>query len=270
VSASRACGLPDQGMCPMPDRTNIGEGQGDGWDERRRREAERVLQVFAARRDLNIGRRYSLTSTAYLMTVQERERHLLEELGRRGWEPRDLEWLDVGCGAGGELARLIGDGADPGRLHGVDLRPDAIASARSRLPLCDLMVGDATDLPFATSSMDVVLQFTVLSSILDDEVRASVAAEMIRVCRPAGLIVSYDFTLNPTNADTKGLRARDIRQLFRGCEVTIHQVTLAPPIARRLAPVSRRLAALAGTIRPQRTHLMAFVTPPPDPVGLGR
>jgi SAM-dependent methyltransferase len=254
----------------MLERPEAGEGRAEGWDERRRREAERVLQVYAARRDRNIGRRYSLTSAAYLMMVQERERHLLDELGRRGWEPGELECLDVGCGAGGELARLIGDGADPGRLHGIDLRPEAIATARSRLPLCDLKVGDATDLPFATSSMDVVLQFTVLSSILDDEVRERVATEMIRVCRPSGLIVSYDFTLNPTNTDTKGMRASDIRHLFRGCEVTIHHVTLAPPIARRIAPMSRRLAALLGTIRPLRTHLMAFVTPPPEAVGLGR
>jgi len=108
----------------------------------------------------------------------------------------------VGCGSGGELARLVAYGADPRRLHGIDLRDEAIAAARSRLPLCDLVTGDASELPYATGSMDVVMQLTVLSSILDGDVRRRVAAEMIRVCRPSGLIVSYDFIMNPSNADT--------------------------------------------------------------------
>jgi ubiquinone/menaquinone biosynthesis C-methylase UbiE len=234
------------------------------WDRRRRAEAERVLSVYEARDARSVGSRYSLTSVASLMAVQERERYLLGQLARRGWEAADLDCLDVGCGTGGELARLVAYGADPRRLHGVDLREDAIAAAKSRLPLCDIVVGDASELHYATGSMDIVLQFTTLSSILDDEVRQRVAAEMIRVCRPAGLILSYDFMTNPTNADTRGLSGGEVRGLFPGCQISIHRVTLAPPVARRIAPRSRRLAALLGAIPPLRTHLIAFATPGPN------
>lgn len=160
------------------------------------------------------------------------------------------------------MARLIACGADPRRLHGIDLRADAVEAARDRLPLCDLVVGDASDLPFPTDSMDLVLQLTALTSILDGEVRRRVAAEMIRVCRPSGLVVSYDFTANPTNKDTRGLGAREIRSLFPGCTIEMHRVTLAPPIARRIAPRSRRLAAILGAVPPLRSHLIAFVEPP--------
>ena len=236
--------------------------QDPDWDDRRRTEAERVRDVYRARGAQNVGSRYSMTSAAKLMAVQERERYLLEEFSRRGWDELDLDCLDVGCGAGGELARLVVYGADPRRLHGIDLRDEPIALARTRLPLCDLVAGDASHLPYATGSMDVVMQLTVLSSILDEDVRRRVAAEMIRVCRPSGLIVSYDFIVNPTNADTRGLRSSDIRRLFPGCQARIQGVTLAPPIARRVAPRSRRIAAVLGALPPLRSHLLAFVTPP--------
>lgn len=243
--------------------------QSSDWDRRRLDEAERVRTAYGARNARNVGSRYSLTSAANLMAVQERERCLLGEFSRRGWDTADVDCLDVGCGTGGELARLIAYGADPGRLHGIDLRDEAIAAAKSRLPLCDLVTGDASQMPFATGSMDVVMQLTVLSSILDQEVRQRVAAEMIRVCRPSGLVVSYDFVTNPTNADTRGLRRDEIRRLFPSCQVSIRRVTLAPPIARRIAPRSRRLAALLGTLPPLKTHLMAFVTPGPNAHNVG-
>lgn len=234
------------------------------WDRKRRSEAERVRRVYRDRDAHEVGSRYSLTSPAKLMAEQERARYLLEEFSRRGWDTANLDCLDVGCGTGGELARLVAYGADPRRLHGIDLRDDAIAAARARLPLCDLVTGDASEMPFATGSMDVVLQLTALSSILDEGVRGRVAAEMIRVCRPSGLVVSYDFIANPTNADTRGLRAGEIRRLFPGCQIRIHRLTLAPFIARRVVPRSRRMAAVLGSLPPLRTHLLAFVAPPPN------
>jgi len=233
-------------------------------DRKRQSEAERVRRAYAARSARDLGSRYSVLSAANLMTVQERERHLLEELSRRGCDIADLDCLDVGCGTGGELARLVAYGADPRRLHGIDLRDDALDAARTRLPLCDLVTGDASELPFATGSMDLVIQFTALSSILDEEMRHRVAAEMIRACRRSGLIVSYDFMMNPTNPDTRGLRPDEIRRLFPRCQIRSFRVTLAPPIARRVAPRSRRLAAMLGALPPLRTHLIAFITPPPD------
>ncbi len=78
------------------------------------------------------------------------------------------------------MARLVAYGADPRRLHGIDLRDNYAARlSTDPLPSCDFVSGDASELPFATGSMDLVMQLTVLSSILDDAVRQRVAAEMI-------------------------------------------------------------------------------------------
>ena len=233
------------------------------WNRRRASEAQRVRHVYTERDLRDASTRYSPTSAATIMAVQERERHILGRMRARGWEPGDIDCLDVGCGTGGELARLIASGADPGRLHGIDLRPEAIAAAQRRLPLCDFVVGDASELPFATGSMDLVTQLTMLTSILDPEVRARVCAEMVRVCRPSGLIASYDFAVNPTNRDTRGLGASEIRRLFAGCSIETHRITLAPPVARLVAPRSRRLASMLGALPPLRTHVIAFIQPPP-------
>jgi len=54
-------------------------------------------------------------------------------------------------------------------------------------------------LPYAAHSFDLTMQFTVFSSVLDDEVKANVAREMLRVTRPVGMLLWYDFWLNPSN-----------------------------------------------------------------------
>ena len=74
-------------------------------------------------------------------------------------------------------------GAVAANLYGIDLIAGRIAYARERLPGADLRWGDARHLPWRDGSFDLVTQFTVFSSILDTQVQAEVAAEMLRVLR---------------------------------------------------------------------------------------
>jgi len=67
------------------------ETRNTDWDTKRRDEAERVRKAYSARNARNVGSRYSMTSAANLMAVQERERYLLEQFSRRGWGTADLE-----------------------------------------------------------------------------------------------------------------------------------------------------------------------------------
>jgi hypothetical protein len=78
--------------------------------------------------------------------------------------------------------------------------------------------------------------------------------------------VSYDFRINPLNPDTRGLGRRELRALFPGHGIEARTVTLAPPIARLVAPRSYGLAAALQALMPLRTHLLAFITPP-EPSG---
>jgi SAM-dependent methyltransferase len=54
--------------------------------------------------------------------------------------------LDVGCGTGHLLARLLGAGA--GRVVGADPSPAMVAEARRAAPLAEVRVAAAEDLPF--------------------------------------------------------------------------------------------------------------------------
>jgi ubiquinone/menaquinone biosynthesis C-methylase UbiE len=230
-----------------------------------RRELDRIRRVYAARSARGTDRRYSAYATAGLLALHQRERLLLAELGATcEKELHELDILDVGCGSGGDLVRLLGHDADPTRLHGIDLREDVIAIAQRRLPSVDLLVGNAAALPHPDQSMDLVLQSTVFSSILDASLRTQIAAEMTRVVRPTGCIVSYDFWTNPLNRDTRGLSRRELRTLFPSHRVEVRSVTLAPPIARLVAPRSYHLAAALQAVPGLRTHVLAFITAPPD------
>jgi ubiquinone/menaquinone biosynthesis C-methylase UbiE len=230
-----------------------------------RRELDRIRRVYAVRSARGRDLRYSAYATAALLALHQRERLLLAKLvATSEKELHELDILDVGCGSGGDLVRLLGHDAAPARLHGIDLREDVIAIAQRRLPSVDLLVGNAAALPHPDRSMDLVLQSTVFSSILDPSMRTQIAAEMTRVVRPTGCIVSYDFWTNPLNRDTRGLSRRELRTLFPSHRVEVRSVTLAPPIARLVAPRSYHLAAALQAVPGLRTHALAFITASPD------
>jgi ubiquinone/menaquinone biosynthesis C-methylase UbiE len=131
-------------------------------------DVNRIRRVYADRSARGLGRRYRAHRLDVILAAHQVERMLLTKLGARGWTDfSGLEVLDVGCGSGGPLVRLISHGVNPTRAHGVDLRESAIGVARSRLPSADLRVGNAAELSYADDTMDLVLQFTMFSSFLD-------------------------------------------------------------------------------------------------------
>ena len=71
--------------------------------------------------------------------------------------------LDVGCGTG-VLARVTADRvATDSQVTGLDLNDGMLAVARRLRPEIDWRQGDATHLPFADASFDVVLsQFALM------------------------------------------------------------------------------------------------------------
>ena len=169
--------------------------------------------------------------------------------------------LDAGCGAGVWLLEFAQWGAD--QLYGIDLNPARLELAARRLPNADLRCGDARRLPWPDSSFDVVSQFTVFTSILDASVKQAVATEMLRVLKPGGVVLWYDFRFNnPANPHVRGIAGGEIRSLFRNCDVIMKRVTLAPPIARRVVPVTWTGAAILEEIPWLRTHYVAVIRKP--------
>ncbi len=167
--------------------------------------------------------------------------------------------LELGCGTGGNLRRLLGYGASPSRLHGLDLLGERLSIAQRLSPNLAFVQGDAGHLPYRAATFDVIFQSTVFTSIIDPALKERVAGEMLRVLRPNGLILWYDFWLNPTNKATRGIRPAEIRRLFPECRYRFRLVTLAPPIARRVVPRSWLAGYLLECLPFLRSHYLVAI-----------
>jgi ubiquinone/menaquinone biosynthesis C-methylase UbiE len=219
-------------------------------------EADRIREEYARRASAIPAERYALTAPANLLAIQELERHLVRALGAAGRLPlAGRRVLDVGCGGGGWLARFETWGAGRERLAGIDLVDDRVADARARLPEADIRAGDASALPWGDGSFDVVFQSMMFSSILNADVRARAAAEIARVLSPDGVVLWYDFFVSePRNPHVVGIGRRELRRLFPGWRPRLRRATLAPPLARAIAPRSRSVAAGLTALRLLDTH----------------
>jgi SAM-dependent methyltransferase len=110
-----------------------------------------------------------------------RERAVLERLGLE----RERRILEVGCGTGALLGRVIKD-FRPRKLVGVDL---ADASVRRAGVLAQVARADGAALPFADSSFDVVLFRFVLRHAPDP---TRLLAEGRRVLAQGGRVLAVD------------------------------------------------------------------------------
>ncbi len=224
--------------------------------------AEERLRDAYARRDAVLNRRrYSVFDPGCLFLVQSRERALLRMLGHNGYRSFDgLKILDVGCGAGAMLRTFNQYGAPTQNLIGVDLLPDRIESARLLSPGIEFHCTNAERLPFQDESFDIVSQFVLFDTILESTVRQAVAREMVRVVRKDGVIIWYDFRVNNLrNSDARAVGRREIRRLFPECQLHLKRATLAPPLARLLAPHMWLLAAALERIPALCTHYIGIV-----------
>jgi len=103
--------------------------------------------------------------------------------------PKNLQWLDVGCGNGAFTEELIAHCA-PATVVAIDPSNDQLAYART-LPgakIADFRVGDAQELPFSDASFDVATMALVISFLRDP---AKAVSEMARVVRPGGWVAAY-------------------------------------------------------------------------------
>jgi len=226
-------------------------------------ERARIAAYYQQRAATGRQRRYSLFRPDNLYRVQHFERDLLAALARNGFDNLPgYRILDVGCGDGSLLRRLIGWGAEPARLAGVELLEERVDSARRIDPQVDVRQADASALPFEDASFDLVFQLTVFSSILDRQMRRGVAGEMARVLRPGGAVVSYDFRLARDRRNTRPLRAADLNALFPDFALDARRVTLFPPLAGALAGWSRPLCDALETLPVLRSHELLILRKP--------
>ena len=220
-----------------------------------------------ARRDSADWRYHRLNPSA-LWPAQERERAVARLLRERGWRELSMRRaVEVGCGGGGNLLELLKLGFAPERLTGIELLPERHAAARRVLPgALRLELGDATLAEVDAASQDLVLQFTVFSSLLDDAAQQRLADAMWRWTAPGGAVLWYDFTLNnPRNPDVRGVPLARVRGLFpAGRFVAARRLTLAPPLARAACRLHPALYTACSLLPPLRTHLLCWIEKEPS------
>lgn len=85
---------------------------------------------------------------------------------------------------------------------------------------------------------------------------------MLRVVKhDRGLILWYDFWYNPTNPQTKGIGKKEVEQLFPSCHLFIRRITLAPPLARLIVPVSWVAAEILEKFTLFNSHYLIAIRP---------
>jgi len=194
---------------------------------------------------------------------RERDRELQRLLQSRRLIPiGNASALEVGCGTGSVLRRLVEMGADPHCLLGVDMLEQRISLARERNPGIRFETTRPDKLAFPDKQFDLVLAFTLFSSILDRGLAATLASEILRVLRPTGTVIWYDTRYpNPGNPDVTGISRSRLAELFPGCRLELRAITLLPPIARRVGrwPAGYALLSSVGVLK---SRYLGLIRPP--------
>jgi SAM-dependent methyltransferase len=167
----------------------------------------------------------------------------------------EVRALDVGCGHGRFLRQLIDWGATPSHLAGTELQPDRLEHARLHTATGVQWHLGALD-AFGNNSLDLVSANTVFSSILGDDVRRALAAEMWRVLRPGGWAMIFDFRYsNPRNRQVRKVTDVELLRFWPAEKRHYRTLILAPPLSRALSPLPRMVPdTLASLLPPLRSH----------------
>lgn len=227
-------------------------------------ERQRILEEYERRGAEVDDALYAPWNAAQQLALTERRLRAAQMLRRAGAFPAPGDpCLEIGFGRLGWLADLLAWGLRCEDLHGIELDAARTEAARHILPGADLRCGDATRLPWDDASFELIIASTVFTSVLDPEMRHQLAREIVRALRPGGVLLFYDFRFdNPRNPNVRKVDRLELRHLFPDLDGEVSSLTLAPPLARRVAPVSGALAIALAALPFLRTHLIAVLRRP--------
>jgi ubiquinone/menaquinone biosynthesis C-methylase UbiE len=207
------------------------------------------------------SRLWDRRNRGYRRLIEERDRELIATV-RAAVSGAGDRLLDIGCGEG-SLVDLLGNGGVPAIYAGIDLREEVIDEARATHGVGPFTVASADALPFPNDAFEVVVASTLFSSVPSPEMEHAIAGEISRVLRPGGWLVWYDLRYgNPWNPAVHGISRGRLEQLFPGWRREVRSITLLPPLARRLGPLTPVAYPLLHAVPPLRSHLIGRLQRP--------
>jgi len=173
-----------------------------------------------------------------------------------------VHMLDLGAGELFWADQIRAMGISSGTIVACDLLHWRLAKGRREGREITAVNASAEQLPFPDRSFDLVCQFTLMTSILEPGMRHKIASEMLRVLKPGGYILWYDFRYrNPFNRNTRAVGRTELIRLFAGVPITMEEITLIPQIARRSPRWSISLLKQAYRLAILRSHYLALIGP---------
>jgi ubiquinone/menaquinone biosynthesis C-methylase UbiE len=220
------------------------------------KELDRIKTAYAKR--VSTQGFYSATSVFW---NTETERDFIALLHNLGLAPlEDKRILDVGTAGGYFLRMLLKYGVPARNLVGVDIWHSLMREGLEIVPCIGMTCADAQALPFVDGSFDIAVQQTMLSSVIDPDLRYRIAREMLRVVRRGGFVFSYDFRVKrPGDRDVHAITRRELRNLFPDCEISLRPCGVIPHLVRAFAGRSMKICALASLLLPIKTHYWAAI-----------
>lgn len=225
-------------------------------------EVKAIRQRYERRKNLPEKSLYSPLRASQYMYQQEIERGLINWINECGIAPvAEKRLLEIGCGDGTNLLELIKLGFEPENLVGNELLEERCQRSIHLLPAAtQILTGDASSLELDESSFDIVLQYTVFTSILDRDFQQRLANRVWSLVKPGGGVLWFDFVFdNPNNTDVKGVPIRRIHELFPDSEIKTWRLALAPPIARLVTRIHPSLYNMFNLTPLLRTHLLCWI-----------
>ena len=230
-------------------------------------EKERINKIYSEyNENMTWKERYSIFREEVICSVQEVERKKLALLKKVEFAGK-LQFckvIDIGGGSGSNVLRMVEYGVPPENIVYNEIFEPRYKNALKRLPrdtetiLCDACELDKTH----NERYDIVCMNTVMTSILEDEIRIRLANRIWKIIKPGGGILWYDFKYNnPKNPNVKKVTTADLNNLFPEGKISIKSATLAPPIARSLIKIPFLGVALLKILNvyPLGTHIVAFI-----------
>ncbi len=222
-------------------------------------EKDRIVKLYKGYESEQYQARWSINNFGNQFIYKERDQAIENLLFECDVTLHNKKILEVGCAGGYVITSLLRLGAVEENIHGIDIRSNRLNDAKKAHPNAKFSVMDASELNFPENSFDIIITFTLFSSILNKAIRQKIATELNRVLKPGGAVLYYDFRFNnPTNQHVIGIYKNEINGLFPGINKTLKLITLLPPLARRLGSMTSILYPALSTIPLLRSHYLGI------------